>query len=171
MRWNIRVYQMNNITNWLSLFWHVYKMHLNLFLRYPITIYLFKKHILNICKSAFYHIRGLRRIPIHFDKAIAIYRANALVSSLLDKRWAGQVGSQILSPCSRHGIGCLLNHVLNLNWTFSHIKHSPGNPSYFIDLLHFKNRQQSLRSATMKLLHLGPRPKRNYGHSSFVVSS
>ena len=44
----------------------------------------FKKHVSNICRSAFYHIRDLRRIRIHLNKATAISLANALVSSRLD---------------------------------------------------------------------------------------
>ena len=44
----------------------------------------FKKHVSNICRSAFYHIRDLRRIQIHLNKATAISLANALVSSRLD---------------------------------------------------------------------------------------
>ena len=44
----------------------------------------FKKHVSNICRSAFYHIRDLRRIRIHLNKATAISLANALVNSRLD---------------------------------------------------------------------------------------
>ena len=44
----------------------------------------FKKHVSNICRSVFYHIRDLRRIRIHLNKATAISLANALVSSRLD---------------------------------------------------------------------------------------
>ena len=44
----------------------------------------FKKHASNICRSAFYHIRDLRRIRIHLNKATAISLANDLVSSRLD---------------------------------------------------------------------------------------
>ena len=43
----------------------------------------FKKHVLNICRSAFYHIRDLGRIRIHLNKDTAISLANALVSSRL----------------------------------------------------------------------------------------
>ena len=32
--------------------------------------FLFKKHVSNICSSAFYHIHDLRRIRIHLNKAI-----------------------------------------------------------------------------------------------------
>ena len=44
----------------------------------------FKKHVSDICRSAFYHIRDLRNIQIHLNKATAISLANALVSSRLD---------------------------------------------------------------------------------------
>ena len=46
--------------------------------------FLFKKHVSNICRSAIYHIRDLRRIQIHLNNATAISLANALVSSRLD---------------------------------------------------------------------------------------
>ena len=46
-----------------------------------------------------------------------------------------------------------------------------GIPSYLSDLLHFKKHQQTLRFEITKLLHPGPRSKRNYGHSSLVVAA
>ena len=46
-----------------------------------------------------------------------------------------------------------------------------GTPSYLNDLLHFEKHQQTLRSESTKLSHPGPRSKRNYGHSSFVVAA
>ena len=46
-----------------------------------------------------------------------------------------------------------------------------GTPSHLSDLLLFENRQQTLRSESMKLLHRGPQSKRNYDHSSFVVAT
>ena len=46
-----------------------------------------------------------------------------------------------------------------------------GTPSYLSDLLHFEKAQQTLRSESMKLLHPGPRSKRIYGQSSFVVAA
>ena len=45
-----------------------------------------------------------------------------------------------------------------------------GTPSYLSDLLHFEKYQQTLRSESTKLLHPGPRSKRNYGHSFIVCS-
>ena len=50
----------------------------------PDPTFSFKKHVSNICRSAFYHIRDLRRIRIHLNKSTAISPANALVSSRLD---------------------------------------------------------------------------------------
>ena len=38
--------------------------------------FLFKKHVSNICRSAFYHIRDLRRIRIYLSKTNAISLAN-----------------------------------------------------------------------------------------------
>ena len=75
----------------------------------------FKKHVSNICRSAFYHIRDLRRIRIHLNNATAIYLANALVSSRLDYCNSLLFGFQSLGPCSNHCLGYLLNHVSNLN--------------------------------------------------------
>ena len=44
----------------------------------------FKKHVSIICRSAFHHIRDLRRIRINLNKATAISQANTLVSNRLD---------------------------------------------------------------------------------------
>ena len=104
--------------------------------------FLFKKHVSNICRSSFYHIRDFRRIRIHLNKATAIYLANVLVTSRLDycnsllfgcsekyktslqrvKNCLAQVGFQSTCPSLNHCIGYLLNRVSNLNWTFWHIK-------------------------------------------------
>ena len=44
----------------------------------------FKKHISNVCRLSFYHIRQLRQIRSSLDTNSAIILANALVSSKLD---------------------------------------------------------------------------------------
>ena len=44
----------------------------------------FKKHLSNICRSVFYHIRDHRRIRIHLNKATVISLADAPESSRLD---------------------------------------------------------------------------------------
>ena len=155
--------------------------------------FLFKKHVSNICRSAFYHIRDLRRIRIHLNKATAISLANALVSSRLD------YCNSLLFVCSekyKTSLQCVQNCLVrvvtrssrllesrpllkSLHWM--HIKYKlnlltfkalfMGTPSYLSDLLHFEKHQQTLRSESTKLLHHEPRSKRNYGHSSFVVAA
>ena len=155
----------------------------------------FKKHVTNICRSAFYHIRDLGRIRIHLNKATAISLANALVSSRLD------YCNSLLFGCSekyrtslQHVQNCLARVVTrssrlsesllkSLHWLpiKSRIKFKlnlltyktlfMGTPSYLSDLLHFEKHQQILRSESTKLLHPGPWSKRNYGHSSFVVAA
>ena len=59
-----------------------------------------KKHVSNICRSAFYHIRDLRRIKIHLNKATEISLANALVSSRLDYQYC----NSLLFGCSEKNI-------------------------------------------------------------------
>ena len=103
-----------------------------------------------ICRSAFYHIRDLRRTRIHLNKSTTIILANALVSCRLDycnslllcfsEKYktslhrvqnclarvvprSSRLSESRWGPCSNHCIGYLLNHVSNLNWTFWHIKH------------------------------------------------
>ena len=44
----------------------------------------FHKHVSNICKSCFYHIRDLRRIRRHIPLSTAKTISNALISSRLD---------------------------------------------------------------------------------------
>ena len=154
----------------------------------------FKKHVSNICRSAFYHIRDLRRI--HLNKATAIFVANALVSSRLDYCNSLLFGCSEKYKTSLQRVqNCLALVVTrssrlsesrpllkSLHWLpfKSRIKFKlklptykarlEGTPSYFSDLLHFEKHQQTLRSECTKLLHLGPRSKRNYGYSSFVVA-
>ena len=80
-------------------------------------------------------------------------------------------------PCSNHCIGCLLNRISNLNWTFWHLNHYSWllphiSVSYCITWL---RESPALRSESMQLstcsYYLGPQSKRNYGHSSFVVAA
>ena len=156
----------------------------------------FKKHVSNICRSSFYHIRDLRRIRIHLNKATAISLANALVSSRLDHCNSLLFGCSEKYKTSLQRVqNCLARVVtkasrlpesrplLKLHWLpiKSRIKFKlnlltykalfMGTPSYLSDLLHFEKYQQTLRSESTKLLHPGPRSKRNYGHSSFVVAA
>ena len=157
----------------------------------------FKKHVSNICRSAFYHIRDLRRIRIHLNKATAISLANVLVSSRLDYCNSLLFGCSEKYKTSLQRVqNCLARVVTrssrlsesrpllkSLHWLpiKSRIKFKRnlltykalfmGTPSYLSDLLHFEKHQQTLRSESTKLLHPGPRSKVNYGHSSFVVAA
>ena len=160
--------------------------------------FLFKKHVSNICRSAFYHIRDLRRIRIHLNKSTAIYLANALVSSRLDYCNSLLFGCSEKYQTSLQRVQNCLARVVTRSRRFSEsrpllksllwlpiksrIKYKlnlltykalfMGTPSYLSDLLHFEKHQQTLRSESTKLLlHPGPRSKRNYGHSSFVVAA
>ena len=149
------------------------------------------------CRSAFYHIRDHRCIRIHLNKATAISRANALVSSRLD------YCNSLLFGCSekyktslQHVQNCLARVVTrssrvsesrpllkSLHWLpikprikfklnlLTYKALFMGTASYVSDLLHFEKHQQILRSESTKLLHPGPRSKRNYGHSSFMVAA
>ena len=45
--------------------------------------FLFKKHVSNICRSAFYHIRDLRRMQVHLNTATAISLANVQITTLV----------------------------------------------------------------------------------------
>ena len=62
----------------------------------------FKKHLSNICRSAFYHIRDLRRIRIPLNEATAISLANALVTTVI--RCCSVVPKNIKQACSAYRI-------------------------------------------------------------------
>ena len=139
--------------------------------------------------------RNLTRIQIHLNKATALFLANALVSSRLDYCNSLLFGCTEKYKTSLQRVhNCLARVVTrssrlsesrtllkSLHWLpiKSRIKFKlnlltykalfMGTSSYLSDLLHFEKRYQTLRSESTKLLHPGPRSKRNYGHSSFVV--
>ena len=149
----------------------------------------FKKHVSNICRSAFYHI--------HLNKATAISLANALVSSRLDYCNSLPFGCSEKYKTSLQRVqNCLARVVTrssrlsesrpllkSLHWLpiKSRIKFKLNlltykalfmvTPSYLSDLLHFEKHQETLRSESTKLLHPGPRSKIIYGYSSFVVAA
>ena len=129
------------------------------------------------------------------NKATAISLANALVSSRLDYCNSLLFGcSEKYKTSLRRVQNCLARVVtrssrlsesrpllkslywlpikscikINLN-LLTYKALFMGTLSYLSDLLHFEKHQQALRSESTKLLHPGPRSKRNYGHSSFVV--
>ena len=77
-------------------------------------------------------------------------------------------GFQSLGPCSNH---CIIKSRIKFKLKLLTYKALfMGTPSYLSDKLHFEKHQGALRSESTKLLHLGPRTKRNYGHSWFVVA-
>ena len=146
-----------------------------------------KKHVSNICKSAFYHIRDLGRVRIHLNKDTAISLANALVSSRLDYCNSLLFGcfenyktslqrvqnclAQVVIRSSRlsesrplHRLPIKSRIKFELNLTYRPKALFMGTPSYL------EKHQQTLRSESTKLLHPGPWSKRNYGNSSFVVA-
>ena len=73
----------------------------------------FHKHVSNICKSCFYHIRDLRRIRCHIPLSTAKTIPNALISSRLDYRNSllNNIAKQDLSKL-QHVQNCLACVVL-----------------------------------------------------------
>ena len=132
----------------------------------------FKKHVSHICRSFFYHIRDIRRIGIHLNKATAISLANALVSSRLDYCNSFLLGfsekyktssqrvqncfARVVTRSSRLSESRPLLKSLHRLPIKSRIKFKRnlltykalfmGTPSYLRDLLHFEKHQQILRS-------------------------
>ena len=147
----------------------------------------FKKHVSNICRSAFYHIRDLRRIRIHLNNATAIFLIrNSLLFGCSGKyktslQRVQNCLARVVTKSSRLSESRPL--LKSLHWLpiKSRIKFKlnlltykalfMGTPSNLSDLLHFEKHQQTLRCESTRLLHPGPRSKRNYGHSSFVVAA
>ena len=73
----------------------------------------FHKHVSNICKSCFYHIRDLRRIRRHIPLSTAKTISNALISSRLDycNSLLNNIAKQDLSKL-QHVQNCLARVVL-----------------------------------------------------------
>ena len=73
----------------------------------------FHKHVSNICKSCFYHIRDLRRIRRHIPLSTAKTISNALISSRLDycNSLLNNIAKQDLSKLQRVQ-NCLARVVL-----------------------------------------------------------
>ena len=148
----------------------------------------FKKHVSNICRSVFYHIRDLRRIRIHLDKATAISLANGLVSSRLDYCNSLQFGCSKKYETSLQRLKNCLARVVTRSSRLSESRpllKSPhwlpiksritfklnlltykalftGTPSYLSDLLHFEKHEQTPRSESKKLSHPGPRSTKKW---------
>ena len=156
----------------------------------------FHKHISNICKSCFYHIRDLRRIRRHLHLSTAKTISNSLISSCLDycNSLINNIAKQDLSKLQRvHN--CLARVVLRaprfspslpllkqLHWlpvnyrikfklsTLTYRALAIHQPHYLTSLLHFSNVPRQLRSSTSQQLSI-PRTKLNLGKRAFSVAA
>ena len=156
----------------------------------------FHKHVSNICKSCFYHIRDLRRIRRHIPLSTAKTISNALISSRLDywNSLQNNIAKQDLSKLQRMQ-NCLVRVVLRaprfspslpllkqLQWlpvnyrikfklsTLTYRALAIHQPPYLTSLLHFSNVPRQLRSSTSQQLSI-PRTKLNLGKRAFSVAA
>ena len=156
----------------------------------------FHKHVSNICKSCFYHIRDLRRIQRHIPLSTAKTISNALISSRLDycNSLINNIAKQDLSKLQRVQ-NCLARVILRaprfspslpllkqLHWlpvnyrikfklcTLTFRALAIHQPPYLASLLHFSNIPRQLRSSTSQQLSI-PRTKLNLGKRAFSVAA
>ena len=156
----------------------------------------FHKHVSNICKSCFYHIRDLRRIRRHIPLSTAKTISNALISSRLDycNSLLNNIAKQDLSKRQRVQ-NCLARvelraprfspslpllkqlHWLPVNYriqfklsTLTYRALALNQPPYLASLLHFSNIPIQLRSSTSQQLSI-PRTKLNLGKRAFSVAA
>ena len=131
----------------------------------------FKKHVSNICRSALYHIRDIRRIRIHLNKSTAISLANALVSSRLDYCNSLLFGCSEKYKTSLQRVQNCLAQVVTRSSRLSESRPLLKSMHW----LPFKSHSKfKLNLLTYKALFMGTPyywSKRNYGHSSFVVAA
>ena len=140
----------------------------------------FHKHVSNICKSCFYHIRDLRRIRRHIPLSTAKTISNALISSRLDycNSLINNIAKQDLSKLQRVQ-NCLARVILRaprfspslpllkqLHWlpvnyrikfklcTLTFRALAIHQPPYLASLLHFSNIPRQLRSSTSQQLSI-----------------
>ena len=155
----------------------------------------FHKHVSNICKSCFYHIRDLRRIRRHIPLSTAKTRSNSLISSRLD--YCNSLINNIVKqdPSILQLVQNCLAHVLRatrfspslpllkqLHWLpviyrikfkLSTLTYRPlaiHQPPYLASLLHFSNIPRQLRSSTSQQLSI-PRTKLNLVKRAFSVAA
>ena len=156
----------------------------------------FHKHISNICKSCFYHIRDLRRIRRHLPLSTAKTISNSLITSRLDycNSLINNIAKQDLSKLQRVQ-NCLARVVLRaprfspslpllkqLHWlpvnyrikfklsTLTYRALAIHQPPYLASLLHFSNVPRQLTSSTSQQLSI-PRTKLNLGKRAFSVAA
>ena len=152
----------------------------------------FHKHVSNIYKSCFYHIRDLRRIRRHIPLSTAKTISNAIISSRLDycNSLLNSIAKQDLSKRQRVQ-NCLARVVLRatrfspslpllkqLHWlpvnyiiqyklsTLTYRALAIHLPPYLASHLHFSNIPRQLRSSTSQQLSF-PRTKLNLGKRAF----
>ena len=134
----------------------------------------FHKHVSNICKSCFYHIRDLRRIRRHIPLSTGKTISNALISSRLDycNSLLNNIAKRDLSKLQRVQ-NCLARVVLRaprfsrslpllkqLHWlpvnyrikfklsTLTYRALAIHQPPYLASVLHYSNIPRQLRSST-----------------------
>ena len=156
----------------------------------------FHKHVSDVCKSCFYHIRDIRRIRRHIPLPTAKTISNALISSRLDycNSLLNNIAKQDLSKRQRVQ-NCLARVVLRaprfsqslpllkqLHWlpvnyriqfklsTLTYRALAIQQPPYLASLLHLSNIPRQLRSSTSQQLSI-PRTKLNLGKRAFSVAA
>ena len=156
----------------------------------------FHKHVSNICKSCFYHIRDLRWIRRHIPLSTAKTISNAVISSRLDycNALLNNIAKQDLSKLQRVQ-NCLARVVLRaprfspslsllkqLHWlpvnyrikfklsTLTYRALAIHQPPYLASILHISNIPRQLRSSTSQQLSI-PRTKLNLGKRAFSVAA
>ena len=156
----------------------------------------FHKHVSNICKSCFYHIRDLRRIRRHIPLSTAKTISNALISSRLDycNSLINNIAKQDLSKLQRVQ-NCLARVILRaplfspslpllkqLHWlpvnyriklklcTLTFRALAIHQPPYLASLLHLSNIPRQLRSSTSQQISI-PRTKLYLDKRAFSVAA
>ena len=142
-----------------------------------LVLFSFQKHVSNICKSCFYHIRDLRRIRRHIPLSTAKTISNSLISSRLDhcNSLINNIAKQDLSKFQRvqnclARVGHLVSHhhfpCLNSYTGFQLITESNLNcPLLHIVLLQYINHLIWLVSCTFLT---SPDNSDHLPHSSFL---
>ena len=156
----------------------------------------FHKHVSNICKSCFYHIRDLHRSRRHIPLSATKTISNALISSRLDdcNSLLNNIAKQDLSKFQRVQ-NCHARVVLRaprfspslpllkqLHWlpvnyiikfklsTLTYRDLAIHQPPYLASLLYFSNIPRQLRSSTSQQLSI-PSTKPNLGKRAFFVAA
>ena len=156
----------------------------------------FHKHVFNICKSCFYHIRDLRRFRRHIPLSTAKTISNALISRRLDycNSLLNNIAKRDISKLQRVQ-NCLARVVLRahrfspslpllkqLHWlpVNYRIKFKMSSliyralaihqPPYLASLLHFSNISRQLRSSTSQQRSIS-RTKLNLGKRALSVAA